>query len=1058
MGEVYLAVDEQLGRRVALKLIKGLDASATARFLDEARHTAQFSHPNIVTVYGAGLIGERPYLALEYLDGATLRERIRRTGPLQVREVARLGRSVADAIAEAHAHGLVHADLKPDNLVIGRDGRVRVVDFGLSRLAGEGPSATSGTPEYMAPERWRAATPSPAIDLWALGLILCEALDGKPPLTERELAALAYAPRPVQPGPVASKAPFAGLLARCLSASPEDRPSAADLVKEFDRWLQGQPTDDARSPFRGLAAFTEADAQDFHGREADTEAVVERLRSDGLVALVGPSGVGKSSFIQAGLTPRLRDQGAWDIVTLRPGRLPIEAIARALQRAGYAGEDLRSALRSTPGALLKALRQLAQLRRSRVLLVIDQFEELLTLSDPQESAAVISALQAAPTPDEPCRLVLSFRADFLGQFAATPLEAYLGAVYVLRPLTRAALERAVVAPLKRVGYQVDSADLPARIATELDTRDSALPLLQFAMDALWRRRDTGRRVILSSEYQSMGGALGALASHAERVSFSLPETQRLQARALLLELVNVDGTRRPRSRDELLAVVGPDGAPALDLLLETRLLSSGQNEATSAPMVELAHESLTTTWPSLSRWLAETHEARAFSQELTQAAVLWASRGRRDDETWTADALRDARRRAALWKVSLTEEQQAFLQAGEHRHAQFERRVRRGRAAVVGGLSVLVVAATSAAFAFRNKELEAIAQQREIRTAAADMGRFTLSVELFDWDEERLAPVPVTAQPDPLEIAFYTARADEEYEPGPLVDSQFVVRSQPTFEESKRLEVVELRAGSTWVEVRGRGEGCGSSWVRVLSTPGYARRGELPTVALRIPSCQASRANTVEVPAGPYVHSVAADGGVTLAELPTFRIDRTEVTVAAFAPYASMSALTNDSDQSYEPSPRMPLGFIDYATSERFCRWQGKRPQSAAEWTKASRGGLWLDDAHTVANPMPTRPTVWGTTDSRGINVGRGVRDGVAEVGTHPVDRSVYGVFDLAANQVEWTRDEASSGHKLQILRGASWEFLTPQAAEARLYLIDRGLTRHRHLWVGDIGLRCASE
>ena len=175
MGQVYLAQDTTLGRRVALKLVKrsAMQADALARFLEEARATASFNHPNIVTLHAVGEHDGRPYLALEYLDGESLRARLA-GGPLPVREALRHGRAVAEAIAEAHRRGLVHADLKPENIVIPRDGRVRVVDFGLAKLVGDAAGGASGTPAYMAPERWRGEPPAGAIDIWAFGVTLHE--------------------------------------------------------------------------------------------------------------------------------------------------------------------------------------------------------------------------------------------------------------------------------------------------------------------------------------------------------------------------------------------------------------------------------------------------------------------------------------------------------------------------------------------------------------------------------------------------------------------------------------------------------------------------------------------------------------------------------------------------------------------------------------------------------------------------------------------------------------------------------------------------------------------
>ena len=134
MGEVYLAQDMVLGRRVALKLIKPdlMDANGFARFMEEARTTASFNHPHIVTLHSYGEHHGRPYLALEHVDGESLRDRLER-GPIPLADALRYTRSIAMALVEAHRSGLVHADLKPENVMIGRDGRVRVVDFGLAK-------------------------------------------------------------------------------------------------------------------------------------------------------------------------------------------------------------------------------------------------------------------------------------------------------------------------------------------------------------------------------------------------------------------------------------------------------------------------------------------------------------------------------------------------------------------------------------------------------------------------------------------------------------------------------------------------------------------------------------------------------------------------------------------------------------------------------------------------------------------------------------------------------------------------------------------------------------
>lgn len=249
MGQVYLAQDTTLGRRVALKFIKRsvVEIYGIEYFLEEARATARFNHPHIVTLHAVGEHDGRPYLALEYIDGESLRARLR-GGPLPVCEALRYCCAVAEAIAEAHRHGLVHTDLKPENIVIPGDGRVRVVDFGLAKLVGDALHATSGTPAYMAPERWRGVRPTGAIDVWALGVTLHELVTGYRLIPDAALQGLAFANDiPELSGLPA--APWAQLVRDCLVLDPGARPTAEELVHRITAQLElhAATADDARA-------------------------------------------------------------------------------------------------------------------------------------------------------------------------------------------------------------------------------------------------------------------------------------------------------------------------------------------------------------------------------------------------------------------------------------------------------------------------------------------------------------------------------------------------------------------------------------------------------------------------------------------------------------------------------------------------------------------------------------------------------------------------------------------------------------------------------------------
>ena len=210
MGEVFLAEDERLGRRVALKLLPlelTRDAAARARFLQEARAASALDHPSICTVYESGETPDgQAFLAMAHYPGDTLEARIAR-GPLAVADALEIASQVADGLAEAHTHGIVHRDIKPANLILAQNGRVKIVDFGLARLTEcsvvtTGAGVAVGTLAYMAPEQARGETADARADLWALGVVLYEMLAGRRPFAGDTGAALLYAIVNAAPAPL----------------------------------------------------------------------------------------------------------------------------------------------------------------------------------------------------------------------------------------------------------------------------------------------------------------------------------------------------------------------------------------------------------------------------------------------------------------------------------------------------------------------------------------------------------------------------------------------------------------------------------------------------------------------------------------------------------------------------------------------------------------------------------------------------------------------------------------------------------------------------------------
>ena len=190
---VWLAFDPRLEREVAVKLLRAgadTDPDEITHWLQEARSASRVTHPNIVPVFEADVQDQRPYLVFEFVPGRTLAEHARARGALPVHEAIALMLGVLDALSAAHAAGVVHRDLKPSNILVDGSGRARVMDFGIAARLVDGRAAAArqpivGTPGYMSPEAARGATPTPAMDVFAAGIVLVELLSGGPLLAER---------------------------------------------------------------------------------------------------------------------------------------------------------------------------------------------------------------------------------------------------------------------------------------------------------------------------------------------------------------------------------------------------------------------------------------------------------------------------------------------------------------------------------------------------------------------------------------------------------------------------------------------------------------------------------------------------------------------------------------------------------------------------------------------------------------------------------------------------------------------------------------------------------
>jgi serine/threonine protein kinase len=261
MATVYLAHDSELERSVALKLLAEHltgDASLRKRFLREARLAAGLVHRNVVQVYDIGEDEGRPFIVMEYVEGETLAAEVRRRGRLDPSEVVSAAIQACAGLEAAHAAGLVHRDVKPENLIRGRDGTVKVADFGIARAAAgtmlTEHGAVLGTAAYIAPEQARGERVTAAADLYALGVVLYQLLTGQTPfqgetlaeiLTKREEAAI------TPPGELAPDVPpeLEAVVMRCLARNPDYRlSSAAELARELAEALPEAATEHLPEP------------------------------------------------------------------------------------------------------------------------------------------------------------------------------------------------------------------------------------------------------------------------------------------------------------------------------------------------------------------------------------------------------------------------------------------------------------------------------------------------------------------------------------------------------------------------------------------------------------------------------------------------------------------------------------------------------------------------------------------------------------------------------------------------------------------------------------------
>src|SRR5438876_7773662 len=251
MANVYLAEDEVLGRRVAIKILNDRhagDDQFVERFRREAKNAASLSHPNIVSIYDRGEAEGTYYIAMEYLDGRSLKELIVARGPAPIHLAVDYARQILAAIRFAHRHGIVHRDIKPHNVLVDAEGRLKVTDFGIARAgASQMTEAGSiiGTAQYLSPEQARGAAVDQRSDLYSIGVVLYEMLTGEVPFNGETPVEIAMRHLSDTPQPPSTKRPeippdLDMIVLRALAKNPDDRfQTAEEMDAELERVAGG---------------------------------------------------------------------------------------------------------------------------------------------------------------------------------------------------------------------------------------------------------------------------------------------------------------------------------------------------------------------------------------------------------------------------------------------------------------------------------------------------------------------------------------------------------------------------------------------------------------------------------------------------------------------------------------------------------------------------------------------------------------------------------------------------------------------------------------------------
>jgi serine/threonine protein kinase/DNA-binding SARP family transcriptional activator/WD40 repeat protein len=723
-GTIYRARQPGVGREVAIKVIRA-DLANSARFVErfeaEAQLIARLEHPHIVPLYDFWREPGGAYLVLRLLRGGNAEQSLRSQGSWTLQRATQLVDEIGGALTAAHAAGVVHRDVKPANVLFDERGRSYLADFGIATSLNQLqlaqiqrlPEGSPSSMDYASPEQLVGELSTPQSDLYSFAS------------TIRALLAEGDIP-----------AELDSLLRQSTDVVAARRPSSvAEFVGAWHESVKGLPRTASgvrRNPYKGLRPFAEADTRDFCGRTALTDELVAVVDESRFVMVVGPSGSGKSSLVQAGLVPRLRASGS-RVAAMTPGEHPAANLRTALSAVAVRPSPVDS-----PAAALTAVALEAS---SQLVLVVDQLEEAWTLAvDDDERDQFLSMLASPP---HGLRVVATLRADFYDRPLGHPL---LGPVvakssFGVTPMTVAELAAAVAEPAAAEGVSFEPA-LEAEIVADMAMHPASLPLLQFALSELFEHR-VGDNIPLTAA-NKMGGIDGAIVARAEALFADLDPGQQQSAHRLFTRLVTPgeggNDVRRRARHSELTA----DAAEVAERFATYRLLTVDRDPASREPTIEVAHEALLRSWPRLQGWLDVDRDWLGQLHQLSSAARSWDESGREPTELLRGPRLALVSAAVDQRLETLGELDEDFLRSSQEANEESIRREtirrRRSQRLLVATAVALVLALVGGSVAFRQRR-EALDQ----RTAAQLQSLAAQSVNLRSSQRDLAALLAVEA-------------------------------------------------------------------------------------------------------------------------------------------------------------------------------------------------------------------------------------------------------------------------------------------------------------------------